>query len=72
MAFVAKLEGSKCYDCFQTIEVGQNVRYDDQDNLVHVLCPEVPLAKLDPTRLTVREQQLMPCGRCGTLHPGDC
>ncbi|OBY33489.1 hypothetical protein [Mycolicibacter kumamotonensis] len=51
---------SECANCGIDIQPGDQARYDEDDEVVHVDCPE--LASTDEK----------PCTECWLIHTGEC
>jgi hypothetical protein len=66
MAFEARF-GGFCAACDGRIEPGDVMTYDDDNQTVHVRCPDS-----DADRFDAEAQRAPLCPRCGLNHPGEC
>ncbi|KMV17610.1 hypothetical protein ACT17_15110 [Mycolicibacterium conceptionense] len=61
-SFQARYPGA-CPDCGGPIRLGDDVHYDDQNQVTHDVCP-YPSGALD--------DEGTPCRDCFTIHAGEC
>jgi hypothetical protein len=54
---------SMCAECGDTINPGEDVRYDEHDRLVHWMCPDDPDLSVGSAT---------PCPKCFLVHSGEC
>lgn len=59
MSFPARHKGS-CTECWEPINVGDFVEYNDKGGLVHTECPELERPEKEP------------CPDCFLIHAGEC
>lgn len=62
--FTARYDG-RCCMCDKRIDAGDEVRYDDDDDLVHARCeqPHPDAGQIDMSQV---------CPTCWLVHPGEC
>ena len=71
MAFTAKFPG-ECRDCGEEIRPGETVEFDDDRNLLHVLCPEDATLYGKPKPVCPScFVELPKTGRCEECFPDD-
>jgi hypothetical protein len=55
--FTAQFSSGECATCGERINAGEEVRFDNDDELVHFSCERAPTT---------------PCPKCFLVHAGDC
>ena len=63
MAFAAKWAGT-CKECGERWAVGELLKYDNENRIVHETCPDIEM----PTSAL----GLPLCKKCWTYHNGEC
>jgi hypothetical protein len=65
MSFTAQYNGS-CAECGGNLK-GKECRYNGEDEIVHVTCPD----HVDPMDDRLGRHERL-CGTCFTIHAGEC